>query len=294
MTFLILLCCLVAERYLLGYQQLRQPLWLERWLEWQQSLPVAESLRVGSLGLAGVLLPPLLLVAFIQWTLSDSLVGIPGALFTALVLLYSLGPTDLDSQVQDLSNAMKSGDTNRLEAAAMHLVDDIPPNLRDPGFFRSLAEAILIQAHSRIFAVLVWFLLLGPVGALGYRLASEINHLALYQSREGLETPAQGLLFVLDWLPARLLAGLFALAGSFEDTVQGWRNCDPERYADPGKALVLCAGSGALRLDSTPSVEDLRDRADPVLPSTAMGLVWRALVLFVALLGLITLSGWIL
>ena len=293
MTLLILLGALIAERYLLDYQQLRNPLWLEHWLAWQQSLPFGPGLRTGLPGLLGVLIPPLLLVAAGQWLLGDAMGGLAGALFAGLVLLYSLGPLDLDSQVQELSAAVRAGEPTRVERAAMHLVDDIPPDMEDPAYFRHLAEAILLQAQGRLFGVVIWFLLLGPVGALGYRLASELYLLTLAQSRDSLETSAATLLQWMDWLPARVVAALFALAGSFEETVQAWRHCDPEHYADQGKALVLCAGNGALRMRCPPSVEELRCRAEPVLPGAAMGLVWRSLFLLIALLALASLSAWL-
>lgn len=290
MSFLVVLGCLGLERLLSRYQYLRHPIWLASWLGWHQSRPLPKSWRNGSLGLVGLLVPPLLLVGLAQGLLTELAMGLPGGLFAALVLLYSLGPEDLYTQVAELRTALEAGDRERLERVATRLMDDIPPSFQDPRFLHTLTETVLIQAHGRYFAVLMWFLLLGPVGALGYRLVAEIRRLTLVQVRGGLASVTQRLLYVLDWPPAQVIAILFALAGCFEPALQGWRNCAPDRrHGDAGKAAVLCAGRGALQLDQAVIVEALGRPLHPFLPGLAMDLVQRALVLFVVVLGTLTL-----
>ena len=137
-------------------------------------------------------------------------------------------------------------------------------------------------------------MLLGPAGALGYRLAWLSEHLARRHARPGLQEPAAGLLRALEWLPARLLAGLYALGGCFDTAVQGWRHCDADSSPGTGHAVVICAGTGAMQLDTVASREADSRGPDGFLLEAAMALVWRALVIFIALLGLATVSGWLL
>jgi AmpE protein len=291
MTFLVIFSCLAAERFLLHYQFLRRAHWFERWLELHQSLPVSHGLREGRAGLILLLLPPLLAVTLLQTLFDGLLLGIPGILFAALVLLYSLGPEDLDSQIAEWVEAGGPDDPAKTGAFAAELLEK-RMDVGDPDLGRELADGVLSAALQRSFAILFWFLVLGPVGALGYRLTREARGLAQEQGRHGLGEPIRALLFLLDWLPARMLVGLFALGGCFEPAVQGWKHCEPAPDLDANASLVICAGAGALQL-SAPSGGDTGDQATTRVEA-AMALVWRSLVIFVALLGLATISGWLL
>lgn len=292
MPFIVLLAALIAERFLQPYQRLREAHWFERWLELHQSLPISQGLRDGIPGLVGLLLPLLLLASIPLWLFDDVLYGIPGALLAALVLLYSLGPADLSEQVDALVAGVKTGDGTSALTIAEQLPDE-PLDVLPGGFSHKAAMGVLMAAQRRIFGALFWFLILGPLGALTYRLAREARLHSLTQSRPGLMDSAAKLLWLLDWLPARMLAGLFCLAGCFESAVQGWKHCALEDGELGGPALVLCSGEGALRMQH-PDIE----RLDAMEPDTgpaesAMALVWRSLLILVVLCGLIAISAWI-
>jgi adenosylcobinamide-phosphate synthase len=118
----------------------------------------------------------------------------------------------------------------------------------------------------------------------------------------------------IDWIPARLTAVAFAVVGNFEDAVYAWRNF-AHRWKDEAIGIILAAGGGAmgLRLGSptehaadlpsadasavdagnfepeTPPGEEANARA---LQST-VGLVWRALLLWMLLLLLLSFAVWL-
>jgi len=174
---------------------------------------------------------------------------------------------------------------------------DEPP-ISEPGWSQAVTEAVLEQANQRIFAVIFWFVILGPMGAALYRLA---NHLPALQNTRGEAVflpVGERLIALLDWLPARITAFAYAIPGSFEDALFGWRSFHEQRYDEfrtSASGILICTGSGALRLAT---LLDLEAPADGVtayhyLPEAAMGLVWRALVVWLVLLGLFTLAGWI-
>jgi AmpE protein len=292
MSFLVVICTLIAERFLLRYQRLRHFGWLARWLELQQSLPIAAWLRQGTLGLASLLLPLLLLIGLGQWALHDALFGIPWMVFSALVLLYCLGPNDLDRQVSELLEANDAGNVARLHATITQLTGTRPDS-QEPNYSRSTVEGIFTSAHQRTFAIVFWFVLLGPFGAAAYRLTRATQIAARQQQRETLQDPIHEALFLLDWLPAHLTASLYALAGCFETAVKGWRECDSNKHTESALAKIAGAGAGALQLDSTVYAEDSARGPDPALVESAMALVWRSLVMLVILLGIIALTAWI-
>jgi cobalamin biosynthesis protein CobD/CbiB len=126
------------------------------------------------------------------------------------------------------------------------------------------------------------------------------------QSRERFGRPARRLLWLLDWVAVRLVALSFAIVGDFEDAVYCWRTQAASWASQEGgmhAGIVLASGAGALgvtiggslpMLGSEPEFRPelgVGDAADPdVLPSAA-GLVWRALVLWLLLMLLLTLAN---
>jgi adenosylcobinamide-phosphate synthase len=115
----------------------------------------------------------------------------------------------------------------------------------------------------------------------------------------------------LDWLPVRLSAMSFAIVGNFEDSVYAWRNLT-SKWSDALSAVLLASGSGALgvRLGEPlrePSSDEALARAEagepPVYeignePSersmrSAIGLVWRALIVCMMVLAMLTIALWL-
>jgi AmpE protein len=100
----------------------------------------------------------------------------------------------------------------------------------------------LYEAFERWFAVVFWFLLLGPVGALGYRL----SYLCGRNENLSPEDRLLALRFVhyLDWVPVRLLVLSFALTGNFVD---GFNRLWQKIYDNqPASELLDCCALSAI------------------------------------------------
>lgn len=297
MSITIILICLLAERFLLDYQDLRQADWFRRYSNWFHRQELPDWMHHGVMGIVTLLLPPLLVIALLQQLLGDALFGIPGALFACLVLLYSFGPMDLDNQVNQLIEATDAEDNSQINTIAHELLADDPPT-SDTLFAQTVAESVLEQANNRIFAVIFWFMLLGPSGALLYRLATLIPRLELIGRESEALIACNRLIHFLDWVPARLTASAYAVAGSFEDALYGWRSLS-ERHADEFKnnasGILICTGAGALRLTTLLDQErgDETGSSLHYIAKAAMGLVWRSLIVWILLLFFFTLAGWI-
>jgi membrane protein required for beta-lactamase induction len=295
MSLTIILICLLAERFLLEYQEIRQIGWLSNYSDWFARQELANWLRKGFIGIAVLLLPPLLLVSLIQQLLDESLFGIPGAVFAGLVLLYSFGPEDLDQQINEFNAAREQDDQGKADSIAGRLLQEPPPP-NEPAYTQAVAESILEQANNRTFAVIFWFILLGPFGALLYRLVSVLPKLKTSHTDMDFFIAAKQLLAILDWVPARLTAFSYAIAGSFEDALYGWRSYHETRFdefSNSASGILICTGTGALRLSSLLDSNVDLTGSYQYLVEAAMGLVWRSLLVWLALLGLLTFAGWI-
>ena len=104
----------------------------------------------------------------------------------------------------------------------------------------------------------------------------------------------------LDWLPVRFTAAAFAVVGDFEDAVYCWR-AQAARWPDRLLGVVLAAGAGALgvrlgmpiirngMLEDRPEI-GIGDDADTAFLDSTVGLIWRALVLWIAMLVVIAVA----
>lgn len=175
---------------------------------------------------------------------------------------------------------------------------------------RLAIEQALLSSHRHVFAPLLWFVVLGPAGALLYRLAHSLDE--LWGTRSEMEFGEFGqfahqAFAVIDWLPLRVTAAAFAVVGDFEDAIHCWRT-QAVRWPEAGSGILLASGAGALGVRLGMPVHEviqemgevgdrpelgLGEDADPDLMQSTIGLVWRSLVLGLAVLALIWISGWV-
>ncbi|MCG8037278.1 MAG: regulatory signaling modulator protein AmpE [Candidatus Thiodiazotropha taylori] len=292
MTLTIILICLIAERFLLEHSHLRSNRWFTRYCQWHQQQNLPEWMQQGVIGLLLLLLPPLLAVAALQHLFADSLLGLPSLLLSIGVLLYALGPQDLDSQINQYVETAEADDAEAREIAR-EIIEDEPPT-SEPARSQAVAEAALQQANRRTVAVLFWFILLGPLGAILYRLATWMPQSDQAAQDIDFKLNTRQLVIILDWLPARVTAFCYAIAGSFEDALYGWRSCQESRqseFSDSNTGTLICTGGGAMRLTTLLDEAYAGAHLYTYLPKAAMALIWRSLIVFLVIVAFLTFTG---
>ena len=300
MTLLALLLALLIERSATRLLHLREAGWFDGYARWAgnlggQSRGVVDVLRCGLV----VLLPVLPVAAVAGWMAWSGWGGrwLP-LLFAALVLVFSLGPRDLADEVREYIDLETGGDAAGAAEAARVLIEHDAAQRRERRA-ASVEDAIFIQANNRVFGVLFWFVVLGPAGlgpsaAFLFRVSDLLRRRAIAAAGPTGSTTSPGcferLHFVLAWVPARLLALSYALAGSFEEARQGWR----QRYAElPAHLLerndwlLLHVGRGALGAATGAA----QGPAGPAV--VALTLVRRALLAWLTVIACLSLVAWI-
>ena len=218
-------------------------------------------------------------------------------LIAALVLFFALGPRDLDADIGAYRAALAHGDA----AAAARLAEEIlehDAGQRQGPTLNTVAEAVFVQANNRLFGVLFWFALAGPAGALVFRLTDLVRREAIARARPA-DAPSaaaerrrlcQSLHGVLAFVPARLLALSYGVAGSFEESFTGWRGYlkdESDHFFDANDHLLLFAGKGALGARWEGAAGE-GERA-----AAARGLVRAAFYVWLAVFALLTAAAWI-
>ncbi|MDR2924471.1 MAG: CobD/CbiB family protein [Azoarcus sp.] len=245
--------------------------------------------------------------------------------FTVLVLYLSFGFRHESHYFSDIHFALRSGEIDRARSLLSEWRGGRYDETSSGGIARLAIEQALIGGHRNVFGLVFWFLVLGPCGAVMYRLSrflhDEWNAKPECGEGSGLgvlgaeAAPAQisldGVLepygafarhafLIIDWLPSRMTAILFAIGGNFEDAVFCWR-AQAVLWPDRANAVLVASGAGALgvRLGEADADEGEASVCPEIgvgakagvddLQAT-VGLVWRALIVCLTLLALTTIA----
>lgn len=256
----------------------------------------------------------------LAWCLAVLLpVGVVGGIYVALyalnpifalllnvgVLYLTMGFRQFSHHYTEIQLALREEDLSRARQLLETWQGRSAYNLGSSAIARLSIEGALAASHRHVFAVLLWFVLLpGPCGALLYRLAMIVRERWATKGGESgkdFATFSAQSFSIIDWLPVRVTAAAFAIVGDFEDAAYCWRT-QAGAWPDRDLGIVLAAGAGALGVQLGQPVVDgveLADRAelglgepaDVDFMQSAVGLVWRATVLWMLLLFLLGLAS---
>lgn len=292
MSLFIIVISLVLEFMVARWQDLRRLDWLVSFRETlYRKVPVDWS--TGWRGLLVLLVPVVLAMLLLQHIVDDRGFGLLELLLGIVVLTYCLGPESFDELINQYLRACEEKDVRQAQLIAKKiLLEPISNNIHH--LSSQVTRAVLYEAEKRLFAVLFWFLLLGPAGALLYRMV-------VFLAEEGQANqtvspdPAMALHNVMDWAPARLLALTFFLAGSYDDAARGWRKSftAPTDMHLRNRMFVILTGSAAMRheVDDAFSHPQSQEEYDLQWLRMARVLIIRSLIIWVAVIALLTLAG---
>lgn len=271
--------------------------------------------RMGWFLMMAVLVLP---VALVYWVLQYfGLVFLAFAWNVAIVYL-TLGFRHYSHYFTSIQLALNNGDEASARAllAEWARIDTVGMDATE--IARIAVEKSLITTHRSVFGVFFWFLMpAGPACAVLYRVSEYLAR--AWNEPEHMRNEAFGqfaakAFYWIDWIPVRLTAIAFAVVGNFEDAIYAWRNF-ANRWADESRGIILAAGGGAMGVRlGTPNenapqllpvdaaMVDLSDSENDVLPGeepslralqSTVGLVWRALILWMILLLLLSSMAWL-
>lgn len=287
MLLIAIILGLIAERFLGSMAELRRFGWFHRYARFVKQQSARLPYFNGPAAVLLALLPLLAIAGYIGHYLTN-LWFLFGLGFAVLVLLYCFGPTDLEAEVEAFVDARERGDE---ESAIWHAAEllggDIPTHSAQ--LTRRILDNILVEVNERLLAVVFWFVLLGPAGALLYRLTSQLVRQE-GESGDEFGEAAQRLHRILAWVPARICALAYALAGSFVDAVSGWRSVEVP-WEESSRKVLIASGMGALRYEDG-EIEEGNDAQNIAMVNETLSLARRAMMVFIGILALFTLAGW--
>jgi adenosylcobinamide-phosphate synthase len=284
-----------------------------RWIERNFNGGTAQH---GWYAVVAAVLPPIAIAALVYWA---AWTAHPVAAFTwkVIVLYFLMGFRRFSHAVSAITRALHGNDLAAARRALGAWRGGSTAELTSQDVARLAIERGFVDAYRQVFAVVFWLAVLpGPAGAVLYRavalLAEEwklpsagVEPTAPMEARAEFGRPARQLLALLDWIPVRLTALSFAVVGDFEDAVACWRTQAHLWARQEGGlpiGILLASGAGALGvllggpLPMLVSEPDVRPElgtghtVEPEMLPSAVGLVWRALVLWLLLILLLTIA----
>lgn len=226
-------------------------------------------------------------------------------LFGTLVLYVVIGGRSLQEHANRVHDDLATGDLAAARTHVSWLVSRDTRQLDETGISKACIESVLENGNDALFAPLFWFCVLGPAGAILYRLANTLDAMWGYRTPRYLNFGWAAARFddALNYIPARLTALAYALVGRTRQALQCWWAQAPN-WDSPNAGPVMAAGAGALNLrlggaadyhgateyrgalgtGDTPSAEGI---------SLAQQLVRNALLLWIAALSFMALATWI-
>jgi len=280
-----------------------------------------------TLGWFAVVLGSIAVVVVLQW-IAEAINSLASFLLHVAILYLTIGFRRFDHHLREILAALERDDlpqAERLLAAwiaasepgASPVAPAMPAGAEGPapGKARLCRAAIthgLVSAHREFFGpVLAYLLLPGAIGPVAYRM---VDLLARRWAQPGADDPharvaARGL-GIVDWIPLRVTAAGFAIAGDFEDSTYCWRSAIAGGAGRDQRAMLVAVGSGSLGLDLVDPERDRHwagPRGEGLAPAfdwrgtvpdaggirSTIGLLWRAATLVVGIFVLVALSSWL-
>ena len=287
MIFLSILIALVLERVFPQFVELRRFDWLREYSQWMQDVLHIERFAAWvSLGI--LLFPLILLVWVIGGLVENTFFGLFELAFNVAIIFFCIGPQQLDKQVEQYLDALDIGETQHRHQVASDLSLQ-PPSMDLPAQVVQVCKSLFVLANVRVFAVLFWFVVLGPVAAVVYRVLQQLQQQQVIDDAlSAIKLVVRQLQGWVDWLPARISLFAYMISGNFDEALQAYRNGSPSAIDlyEENNELLQNVGFSAIS-----SHEAATETLAMALVRKTRGLYLRSLVVWLLILLPLSLLG---
>ncbi len=283
MTLILLLIALGLDFFVDGFERIRTFSWWVSYHYWAEKKVGEKKIWAGPIGVVGLLLLPMAVTIGLQLYL-DYYSWFLEAIYSLLILLYCLSPEKLDSDLDYYINAIEEENEAERERLATELAHSESPKADVAEI--DVIKSSLVESQQRSFGIIFWFLVLGVAGVVLYRLVCELDA-QLKDTEGGFHDSLHDLRQILEWPTSRLTVLGMALAGHLMQALSGWKQHE-KLSLRVNHEVLIAGGLGALLYE--PEQEN-RDREKAYWISELKGQLNRTLIIWLAVIAIMTLSG---
>jgi adenosylcobinamide-phosphate synthase len=252
----------------------------------------------------------------VHWLLTWGLGWWAAVLWNIALLYATLGFRQFSHHFTGIREALDSGDEDKARELLAQWQQVQVGQIPRSEIVRHVIEYSVIAAHRHVFGVFFWYAALsiiglGPVGAVIYRLTELAQRHWREPAADGswaseaLRSVSMRAWQAMDWLPSRMTALGFAIVGSFEDAMDGWRN-HAQNFPQDNDGVILAATAGAINIRlggaalAATGEEESKELGGSSTPgrvaslahfAQVVGLVWRTVIMWLLLLALLTMAN---
>jgi AmpE protein len=246
MKLLVIVLCLLSERFLVHVTSHNRFFWFSRYAKVMENiLPKGASKSSPWLILLCICLPIVLASFIVLYLFGNLLFGLIGLVLNLIIFYYCLGPGNPFYPTRSETDKETEADVGNY----------------------------LAQANGQLFAVAFWYIILGPLAVIIYRLVS------LSQSQQTVKSQATWLTQLLDWIPTRMTSLLYLIVGNFQAGLRCFSKMVLSKPQDNQVMLNTCG------------LQSLGEQK-PVTIRQAETLVEHALIALLVILACFTLIAW--
>ena len=220
------------------------------------------------------------LAAYVHWTLAF--------LFNFLILFYCLRPNEFNEKIDDFKFIIDKKMEIDDKILITILTKDINKNKLSKNDIHAITKNLFYGSTRNIFSVIFWFLLLGPGGALGYKILDYFSFTNDLRIDKKSRSDIKDILGLMEFLPIRLSSLAFAIVGNFESSLMVWKkyNLNTKNIYESNIDLINGIGNSSVQIEKDNDNEDIIEKI-----SYIQTLVARSLLTWLSIIMLLILGG---
>lgn len=304
MKFLVILICLTINYLWLKDSDRFDDSWFFRFRSRMEAVTSNIAGKISSgwlLGMIAIYAVLLVFLAFILFLTGDRLFGLLTMLVHILVLLVAFDRTQPGKLASDFLEKWKAGD---MEGCMLYLqqklpTSEIPNTANEEELGKYFSKQLIYRCFEKMFVMFFWYMIAGPIGILFCYVSYQLRDSHTQDQLDSQVNLVALIIRFLEWIPIRLLAIAFCLAGNFVkcfEKVKGsfWDFSSETDYSDLLYGYAACALSGMINDDRVDAESD--EGESEYSPEVAeiealLGLLERSQAIWLSVLALITILG---
>jgi AmpE protein len=245
---------------------------------------------------------PILTLALLLWFIADRGFGLPAMLVHLIVLLVAFDRTQPLKLASEFLRHWRAGD---MEACELYLEEELATHKEvscsnEVEIAEYFKQQLTYRCFEKMFVMFFWYMLTGPLGVMFNYISYQLRDSHREDQASNQVRSVDTIIYVLEWIPLRLLALTFSLAGNFVYCFESFKRSMWEFNPAADSAAMLysyagCAMSGLLGAES--DEQDSEDADGSYRQSEArqieslQALLERSQAIWLAVLALITIFG---
>ncbi len=201
------------------------------------------SLMLGGIAVIFAIMPFLLVVFLIRHNSNSLYINV----FDIVIVYFCIGMQSLKQHAQLIYQSLNNKNLSISRQKVAMIVSRDTDKMSEKDISRATIESVLENGSDAIFAPIFFYLIAGIPGIIGYRLINTLDAMWGYKTPrfKNFGYTAAKLDDLLNFIPARLTALSYAIAGNWKNAIYCWKT-QANKWVGVNPGVVMATGSGAL------------------------------------------------